>query len=191
MALLHDLGQALRAWRDQPLFAVTAVAVLAVGIAASTAVFSVVNAVVLQARTVRGAGHAAAAREDAGRPRDERATTWRRPTSRFGARSTTAFEDVAAYTDASVSYANNDVPERVAAKQVSEAYFRVFRAPFAAGRAFAREDDLPGAAPTVVLSHEFWQQRLGGDPAVLGTTISLAGTRAHRPRHRGRRVRSA
>ena len=48
MAWLQDLEQALRAWRDQPLFAVTAVAVLAVGIAASTAVFSVVNAVVLK-----------------------------------------------------------------------------------------------------------------------------------------------
>ena len=147
---------------------------LAVGIAASTAVFSVVNAVVLKPVPF--------AEPDTllqlGKTQDGRVTndsTWRRPTSRFGARSN-AFEDVAAYTDASVSYANGDVPERVAAKQVSEAYFRVFRAPLAAGRTFAREDDLPGAAPTVVLSHEFWQQRLGGDPGVLGTTISLAGT---------------
>ena len=175
MALLHDLEQALRAWRDQPLFAVTAVAVLAVGIAASTAVFSVVNAVVLKPVPFADPDTLL----QLGKTQDGRVTNdfdvapanfalWRTLDD--------TFEDVAAYTDASVSYANNDVPERVAAKQVSEAYFRVFRAPFAAGRAFAREDDLPGAAPTVVLSHEFWQQRLGGDPTVLGTTISLAGT---------------
>ena len=175
MALLHDLVTALRAWRDQPLFAVTAVAVLAVGIAASTAVFSVVNAVVLKPVPFADPDTLL----QLGKTQDGRVTNdfdvapanfalWRTLDD--------AFEDVAAYTDASVSYASGDVPERVAAKRVSEAYFRVFRAPLAAGRAFAGEDDLPGAAPTVVLSHDFWQRRLGGDPTVLGTTISLAGT---------------
>ena len=63
------------------------------------------------------------------------------------------FEDVAAYTDASVSYANNDVPERVATKQVSEAYFRVFRAPFPPVRSARGRP--PVRALPVVLSHQF------------------------------------
>jgi putative ABC transport system permease protein len=172
--LLHDLGRALRAWRDQPLFAVTTIAVLAVGIAASTAVFSVVNAVVLKpvpfaepdtllqlAKTQDGLvtnDHDVAPANFA---------VWQGLDD--------VFEDVAAYTDASVSYANADVPEQVAAQQVSEGYFRVFGVPLAAGRTFARDDDRPGAPPTVVLGYDFWQRRLGGDPAVIGTTISLAG----------------
>jgi predicted permease len=173
-AVLHDFRYALRAWRDQPLFAVTATAVLAVGIAASTAVFSVVNAVVLKAIPfAESESLLQLAKTQDGRVTNDHDVApanfalWRGLTD--------VFEDVAAYTDASVSYLNGEVPERVAAKQVSEAYFRLFRAPLAAGRTFARNDDLPGAAPTVVLSHDFWQQRLGGDPAVIGATISLAG----------------
>jgi predicted permease len=174
-ALLHDLLHALRAWRSQPLFAITAVAVLAVGIAASTAVFSVVNAVVLKpvpfaepdtllqlAKTQDGV----VMNEYDVAPANF--ALWRGLGD--------VFEDVAAYSDVSVSYANGDVPERVAAKQVSEAYFRVFRAPLALGRTFTPEDDLPGAAPSVVLSDEFWRERLGGDPGVIGRTISLAGS---------------
>ena len=105
MALLHDLGTALRAWRDQPLFAVTAVAVLAVGIAASTAVFSVVNAVVLKPVPFADPDTLL----QLGKTQDGRVTNdfdvapanfalWRTLDD--------AFEDVAAYTDASVSYAN-------------------------------------------------------------------------------------
>ena len=175
MAFLHDLAHATRTWRDQPLFAALSIAVLAVGIAASTAVFSVVNAVVLKPVPFADPDTLL----QLGKTQDGRVTNdfdvapanfalWRTLDD--------VFDDVAASTDASMSYAQGDVPETVAAKQVSEAYFRVFRVPLAAGRTFTPVDDLPGAVPTVVMSHDFWQRRLGGDPAVIGTTISLAGT---------------
>lgn len=172
--VLQDFAHALRAWRGQPWFAMTAVAVLAVGIAASTAVFSVVNAVILKPVPF--------AEPDTlvqlGKTQDGVITNdFDVAPANFAlwAGLTDTFEDVAAYTDASVSYSQAGLPESVAAKQVSEAYFRVLRAPLAAGRTFSRDDDLPGAAPTVVLSHDFWQRRLGGSPAVVGTAISLAG----------------
>src|SRR5690606_6579243 len=69
----------------------------------------------------------------------------------------------------------DEAPERIVGAQVSEAYFRTFRLPIVLGRGFTPDEDLPGAERVVVLSHVFWTRRLGADPNVLGSTVSLSG----------------
>ncbi len=71
-------------------------------------------------------------------------------------------------------YTAGDTPLSVRTGTVTEGYFRALRTTFIAGRGFAPEEDLPGAA-TVVISHAFWTRRLNGDPEVLGKAIPLNG----------------
>jgi predicted permease len=88
---------------------------------------------------------------------------------------TDILEDVAAYRDAWVNFSAGDILERLDATQVTEPYFRTFRAAMALGRPFADDEDLPGAAKTAVVSYDFWMRRLGGEPDVIGTTLRLNG----------------
>ncbi len=172
-ALSQDIKQAFRTLRKSPVFAATAVLTLALGIGANTAIFSVFNAVVLEpvsfpepetlvqlVNTVNG------------QPNDTGASMaaysyWREQAD--------VIEDVAAYGSVSVNYTAGDRPERVAASQVTASYFRAFRARMALGRSFTPDEDLPGAPKVAVISYGFWIQRLGSDPDVIGTTLSLNG----------------
>jgi predicted permease len=170
---MQDLMQAFRMFRHSPGFAATAVLVLTIGIGATTAIFSVVNAVILKPVPF---------------PEPDRlvqlvVTNTERPPSSAGAPATfmhwrqqsDVIEDVAAYRSISVNYTGGDTPQRVVASQVTEAYFRAFGAPIERGRAFTADEDSPGAAQTVVIGHDFWTQRLGGDTAIVGRTLSLSG----------------
>lgn len=171
---MQDLKQALRMFRDSPAFAVTAVLVLAIGIGANVAIFSVVNAVILkpvpyedpdtlvQLMTSVNGERASAAASPA------RYMLWREQTE--------VLEDVAAYDGVSLNYTGGGVPERVSASRVTEPYFRAFRVPIERGRAFTPEEDRPGAPRTALVSHDFWMRRLGGDADVLGRTLSFGGT---------------
>jgi putative ABC transport system permease protein len=170
---MQDITQALRMFRTSPAFTATAVLALAIGIGANTAVFSLVNAVILKPvpfpepdrlvqLVVTGSGRAPSA---AGSP--ARYVHWRRQSD--------VIEDVAAYRNLSLSYAGGDTPERILASQVTEPYFRTFRAPIERGRPFTADEDSPGAAKTVVVSHDFWTRRLGADPAIVGKVLSFSG----------------
>ena len=88
---------------------------------------------------------------------------------------TDAFEDVAAWRNLSLDYLAGDRPESVIVGTVSADYFRLLRAPLAAGRWLSADDDLPGAPGTAVISHPFWMDRLGGGADAVGRTISLSG----------------
>lgn len=171
--LLQDLKHALKMFRESPGFTATAVAALALGIGVKVAVFSVVNAVLLKPipfpepdRLVH------LMNSDRGNPTGLAASPgkfmhWRAQTE--------VLEEVAAFRSNSLNYARGDRPARVSAGQVSEAYFRLFRAPILQGRGFAPEEDLPGGPKTVVIGHNFWTQRLDSDPDVIGKSLSLSG----------------
>jgi putative ABC transport system permease protein len=172
--LLQDLKHAFKLFRESPGFTLTVIAALTIGIGSNTAIFSVVNAVVLKPipfdepdgmvrvlnknRETGGVGAAAS---------PAKFMPWRAQTD--------VLADVAAMRSNSLNYTAGDLPEQISANQVSEAFFRVFRAPIVEGRGFAPEDDLPGAPLTVVLTYDFWKQRLAGDPGVVGRTLSLSG----------------
>jgi predicted permease len=172
-APLNDLRQALRALRNSPVFAATVVLTLALGIGANTAIFSVFNAVVLRPVPFPEADRLVQLVNTVnGEPGDTGVSA---PVYRHYRAQTDVIEDVGAYRYAWINYSAGDVLERLAASQVTEPYFRTFRASMALGRPFAAEEDLPGAAKTVVVSYDFWTRRLGGDPSVIGTTIRLNG----------------
>jgi predicted permease len=169
--LLQDLRHAFRMMRRSPAFTAAIVAALALGIAANTAIFSVVNTVLLRplpypdpSRLVyftntspRGSGPGAS---------PTRFNVWRRQTA--------AFQDVSAYRFSAVNITEGE-PEQIATGHVSEAFFRLFGAPVALGRTFSPEEDLPNGGHVVVLSDGFWRRRFGADPHIVGRRISLNG----------------
>jgi predicted permease len=172
-ALLRDFLQALRTLRKSPVFAATVVLTLAVGIGATTAIFSVFNAVVLAPvpfadadRLVQLVGLVN------GQPNDTGVSA---PVYWHLRAQTDVIEDVGAYRSGWVNYSSGDVLERLAVSQVTEPYFRTFRASMALGRPFTPDEDVPGAAKTAVVSYGFWTTRLGANPDVIGSTILLNG----------------
>jgi predicted permease len=175
MRLLEDLKHALRVFRTSPVFAVTAVAAIALGIGTTTATFSVVNAVVLKPVPF---------------PDPDRIVQLQilRDNAAFGTSVSPTklmvwrdlrgdvFSDLAGFmTGVPLTFAQQDVPELISSARVTEGFFRVFGAPIARGRTFTPDEDLPNAAPAVVLSHSFWSNRLAADPDVVGKTVSLNG----------------
>ncbi|HUO68194.1 MAG TPA: ABC transporter permease [Gammaproteobacteria bacterium] len=171
--LLRDFLQALRTLRKSPVFAATVVLTLALGIGATTSIFSVFDTVVLAPvpfadadRLVQLVGLVN------GQPND---TAVSAPIYRHLRAQTDVIEDVGAYRAVWANYSSGDVRERLAVSQVTEPYFRTFRASMALGRPFAPEEDVPGAAKTAVVSYGFWMTRLGGNPDVIGSTILLNG----------------
>jgi predicted permease len=175
MRVLEDLQHALRVFRTSPVFAVTAVAAIALGIGATTAIFSVVNAVVLKPVPF---------------PEPERIVQLQilRDGAAFGTSVSPAklvvwrelrgevFSDLTGFmSGVPLTFAQRDVPEVISSARVTEGFFRVFGAPMARGRTFTPDEDLPNAPPAVVLSHSFWRNRLAADANVVGKTLSLSG----------------
>jgi predicted permease len=158
---------------SSPGFTATAILALTLGIGASTAVFSIVNTVLLKPVPF---------------PEPDRlimlmisqddnpiiASSSPAQFMHFKAQDE-VLDDVTAFRNVSFAYENDDVPVSADASQVSDAYFRTFGAQFTQGRGFTADDDLPGAGNVTVISDSFWRQYLGADPNVLGTTVSLNG----------------
>jgi putative ABC transport system permease protein len=171
--LIQDLAYAFRAFRKSPLFTATAVLALTLGIGANTAIFSVFNAVILTPVPFPDPGRLVQlVSTESGRLVSSGASPamyahWREQSE--------VIESVTAYRNISLDYTGGDLPERLVASQVTDAYFRTFGAPLASGRFFSPEEDLPGASKTTVVSHEFWTRHLGADPDIIGATLSLSG----------------
>jgi putative ABC transport system permease protein len=167
----HDLRLALRGLRKRPTFSLVVVTVLALGIGANTAIFSVVDALVLRPLPF---------------PRPaELVTIHTRSLSsdRLALISWPDFADVraqsrtlgpmAVYRQRGLVLSGLGEPETIPGVVASAALFDVLGVAPARGRAFLPGDDEPGRPGVVVVSHGFWQRRLGGDPAVLGRNIVL------------------
>src|SRR3954471_14657847 len=171
--LAADLKYAFRAVFKNPRFSLVAVAALALGIGANAAIFSVVNAVLLQPLPYKNADRLVRlCREFQGRPQCAASIpkyeTWSRAQ---------AFDAVAAYdfSGPGLNLGGGDRPEQVKGIHVSEGYFRVFGTTAAIGRTFIVEEDVPSGPRVAVVSHKLWKSRLGGDPMASGRTIMLNG----------------
>ena len=165
---------ALRQLRRNPAFTVTALAVLAIGIGANTAVFSVVNTMLLKPLAV---------------PQPGRVVQLMRRNQHFDLycvavadlfvwqAQTQILEDVSAYSYVpdKLSRTGGDTPEQISAEHVSRDYFRLFGARIVLGRVFTAEEDQPRAGNFVVLSGGLWQRRYGSDPEIAGKTILFGG----------------
>ena len=171
--LLSGIRHALRMFAKNPGFTFAVVAALALGIGADTAIFSLVNTVLLKPlgypepdrivqfllTSPQGSGPAASA---------TKFHLWQEQTS--------AFQDVAAY-DFSGKGLNltGAVPEQVHGVHVTEAYFRLFGAPMLMGRTFTPQEDAPQGGNVVVLGYGLWKRKYGGDSNIVGKSISLSG----------------
>src|SRR6478752_3744112 len=170
--LLQDLKYSLRMLTQQRAFAFAAIAALALGIGATTAVFSVVNAVLLRPfpfpdadrivlfmnTSPNGSGPGASPAKFA---------HWRRQTD--------AVRDASAYRTVLVNYTGGDTPEQVTTAQVSPPFFHLLGATPMLGRTFTADEDLPTAGKVAVLSYGWWTRRFASDRAIVGKTISLSG----------------
>jgi predicted permease len=170
----NDLRHALRALRRSPAFALVAVLTLALGLGATTAVFTVVNGVLLEPLPY----------QDPDRLVEVEAIDLLAPESRsafteLGFREYSernrVFAAMAAYCPAPFTLTENGPAELLWGERVTAGYFQVMGIEAALGRTFESSDDHPGAEKVVVLNHRLWQSRFGADPEILGCRVVLNG----------------
>jgi hypothetical protein len=158
----HDIRYALRALSKSPAFAATALAALALGIGANTAIFSVVNAVLLKPLTYPAADRIVLFFQTTPAGPNYGASATKFNVLR---RQTSAFRDVSAYEyrGTGLNLTGGAYPEQIHAIRVSADYFRLFGAPIAIGRTFTAGEDRPNVPHVAVLSYILWQRRFAGD----------------------------
>jgi putative ABC transport system permease protein len=172
--VLKDLRHGLRALLRSPGFTAVAVAGLAIGVGASTALFSVLNAVLLRPLPYRAPERLVTARESVPQLGLEGLTS--PPTFLDWQRHSPVFESTEAYTEAFLNLGADGgrAPERVYGLSATPRFLETLGVRPALGRLFVPEDAAPGALPrALVLSHDLWQRRFGGAPDVVGRNIGL------------------
>lgn len=166
-----DIRFAVRQLAKAPGFAAVAGLTIALGIGATSAIFSVVHAVVLRPLPFPEPERLMVVGEDfegRGRPSDVSVgnfNDWRTHATSFSA--------LGAEQYVSINLSDNEQPERVVGGRVTHTFFTVFAIPAEHGRVFTAEEDVPGRDGVVVLSHRLWTRRYGADPEVIGRVISL------------------
>jgi putative ABC transport system permease protein len=174
-SLISDLRHSIRLLIKTPGFTVIAIAALALGIGANTAIFSVVNTVLLQPlpypepdrimriQRVYKSGDISPSTSI------PKFMTWKNANQ--------TFDSMAIYDFAGpgMNLGSGDRPQQVKGIHVSEGYFRVFGVTPAQGRTFTPQEDQPGGPRAVVVSYALWQNRFGSDPALVGKPIILGG----------------
>jgi predicted permease len=169
---LRDVRHSLRIFRQSPGFTAAAVAALTLGIGTNTAIFSVVNSVLLkpapfpdpdrlvifQNTSPQGSGSGAS---------PTKFQHWREQTG--------VVQDVSAFNSGVINLTGLTFPEQLQSAQVSADFFRLFGATTFRGRTFTPEEDLPHGPKVAVMSHGLWKRRFGADPQIIGKSISLGG----------------
>ena len=171
--LLKDLKHSLRMFAQSPAFTLAAVAALTLGIGANTAIFSVVNAVLLRPVAV---------------PDPDRVIVFRNmgPRGPGGpAASPAKFEhyraqadivqDVSAFATSSMNYTGGTFPEQLRSGRVSSDFLTLVGAPFVMGRNFTADEDRPNAPRAAIIDRHLWETRFTRDPNIIGRSISLGG----------------
>jgi putative ABC transport system permease protein len=167
----NDVKHALHLFWKSPGFTIAAVSALALGIGANTAIFTVVNTVLLKPLTYPDADRIVQIELTSPNGNFPGASI---PKFMIWREQTNVFKDVGAYDFAGPGFnLTGDRPELVHGIHVSEGYFRVFGAPVMLGRTFTPREDAPHGGNVVVLSYGLWRRRFGGDPGVIGRSLSL------------------
>jgi len=170
VSIWSDLRFAWRTLGRQPVFTATSVATLAVGIGAATAMFTVVNAVLLRPLPYPDPARLGILRIESANGEgdvlpDADFLAWR--TSHPG------FERVSVYVSSAFTLTGTGAPEVIRGAWVSGDFFSTLGIQPAAGRLLHSDDEAPGAANVVVIGHAFWMRRFGGRPDVVGNTLRL------------------
>ena len=172
-AFWKDLKHSARMFRQAPSFALAAIAALALGIGTNTAIFSVVNTVLLKPlafpdpeRIVLFQNLFKQGGRSGGASPNEY-NFWRQQTQ--------AFQDVSAYAFNVANLTGEAEPAQIQTTRASANFFRLCGADVIRGRTYTPEEDLPGAPKTAVLAYGFWRRHFGGDPEVIGKRMTLSG----------------
>jgi putative ABC transport system permease protein len=168
--ILQDLRYGLRVLAKNPGFTFVAVLTLALGIGANTAIFSVVNAVLLRPLPYEGSHElvqlwGTLPQLDTAPVSPANFLDWRERNR--------SFVRIAAYTGQNFNLSGVQEPERIRAARVSADLVELLGARPALGRAFLAEEDQHGSHRVVILSHALWQRRFGGNPGIVGQTLTL------------------
>src|SRR5690349_23518301 len=169
--LLQDIRYALRTLRRSRGFAAVAVITLALGIGANTAMFSIVNAVLL--RPVPYNNPERLLKLYTSMPQFHEASV-SYPNFLDWQRRSRSFERMAAYRGETFNLTGRSTPERLRGQMASADIFPVLGVTPVLGRTFTRDEDRQGAAPVVVLTSNFWKTHFGSDPHVLGQSLTLS-----------------
>jgi putative ABC transport system permease protein len=169
----HDLRYGARTLVKRPGFTSAAVLTLALGIGANTAIFTVVEAVLLRPLPYPDADRLVRVRGlDLGTCQPGNLSPMDFLDLEDRART---FDGLAAYNNyAAATLTGEGDAERVAGTRVTARFFSILGVAPRMGRDFRRDDDVPGASPVVMLSDGFWRRRFGGDPSIVGRTIQLS-----------------
>ena len=176
-SLVQDCRYGARVLRKSPGFTFASVLILGLGIGANSAIFSVVNAVVLRPLPFANA--------------DRIMRVWHKPPREQFSGSTIfavspanyldwraqnhVFERIAIYGYRQVNLTGQGEPDALTAMAVSPDFFAVLGIPATAGRVLGPGDDEPGRANVVVLNETAWKSRFGGDPSIVGRSVALNG----------------
>jgi putative ABC transport system permease protein len=189
---LQDFRYALRTLRKSAGFTVVAVLVLALGIGVNSAIFSVVEGVMLQPLPYPEPGRLVSLWETLTR---EAPADWHTSGANIGGpagdksermtvapanlldytRQNHVFSGMAGIDKVGKNLTESGPPERIFGEQVTASFFTVLGVQPSQGRAFTSEEDRPGANRVVILSHDLWQQRFASDPRLIGSTLKLDG----------------
>jgi len=169
-ALFQDIRYGLRSLRKAPAFAIIAVVTLALGIGANTAMFSIVNGVLLRPIPFTEPDHLLMLYTSMPQFRQASVSY---PNFLDWQQRSRAFEQMAAYRFDNFNLTGQANPERLQGEMASAATFPVLGVNPVIGRMFTRDEDRRGGAPVVVLTSAFWKTRFGGDPAVVGRSLTL------------------
>jgi predicted permease len=168
-AAARDLRFGLRMLRKSPGFTFVAIVTLTLGIGANTAIFTVVNTVLLHPLPY---------------PHSDRMVNISRPSAgtaipmfKYWEQNNPGFEDLSAYEGGiGMNLESSAWPELLQVTKASRDYFRLFGAIPILGRTFSKKEDQPGGPRVLVMSYGLWQRRFGGGPSAIGKTISLGGS---------------
>src|SRR5947209_188365 len=172
-SMLQDVRYAIRSLRKTPGFTAAAVLVLALGIGSTTAIFSVINAVLLRSLPFPAADRLVLLWGNVQRQKVERRGN-SYPDYLDWKATAASFDGMAAYSDGWFTLTGMDEPARIGAEWVSAGYFELLGIAPVIGRTFRPEEDRAGnSAPVVLLSAGLWKRRFGSDPNIVGTQLQL------------------
>ncbi len=171
--MLADLRLAVRMLQNRPLFSLMVVLTLALGIGANTAIFSVVNSVLLRPLPYRAPADLAMIWSKWTNFEKTWVSAWELVQYRDQKR---LFQDVAAWGSGSgVTITGDQGPENVPAAEVTANLLPLLGVAPVAGRVIASEEDVPNGPRVVLVAHDLWIRRFGGDPGLVGRTLTLDG----------------
>lgn len=172
--LWRDLRFSLRSLAKTPAFTSIAILIIAVGIGVNTAVFSVINTVLLKPLTYPNPQALVQMLNTSPQGSFPGASV---PKFNIWSQQTNIFRQIAAYdrAGAGMNLTGGDHPQQIQGSHVSAGYFALFGAPVAAGRTFTSLEDSPHGGNVVVLSYSLWKSRFGGNSKIVGSTIQIDG----------------